>query len=61
MVPSGDNIVNSHQNQIRSAQMQLSKKTKKLWMGPISLQTNFEPNLCMHTRAMAVFVHAWPF
>ena len=30
-------------------------------MGPISLHTKFEPNLCMHTRAMAVFVCARPF
>ena len=30
-------------------------------MGPISLHTKFEPNLCMHTRATAVFVCTQPF
>ena len=37
--------------------MQLVKKTKKLRNGPINLQTKFEPNLCKHARATAVFVH----
>ena len=49
VLPSDDNILNSHPNQIRSAQMQLTKKTKKLRNGPISLHTN--PCVCA----------LWPF
>ena len=59
--PELSRIVPPPKNQIRSAQMQLVKKTKKLRNGPISLQKNFEPNPCMHARATAVFVRARPF
>ena len=46
------------QNQIRIAQIQLVKKIKSLWMGPIILHTKFEPNLCLHAGTTAVFVCA---
>merc|ERR1712090_111299 len=48
-------------NQIRSARIQLVKKTKKLWLGPIILHTKFEPNPCTRVCATAIFVRARPF
>merc|ERR1712055_204885 len=54
-------IIPPPKNQIRSARIQLAKKTKKLRLGPISLHTKFEPNPCTHTRAAAVFVRVRPF
>merc|ERR1712030_262559 len=58
---SSSQIIPPSQNQMGSARNQLVKKTKKLRLGPISLHTKFEPNLCTHARAMAVFVRTRPF